>query len=107
MRSAIFGAVAVPGVVGGDVVLPGQRAGEYEANPALLEHVGGAIAATRLQTAVRRLGEPERVDVVVSRLGGVTDVELEVIDAVDRHHVGGLRRGSRRGFCGHACNDPL
>ena len=64
-------AVAVALVVLGDLVLAGERAGQHEPDPALLEHVRDAIAAAGLEPAVRGLGEPERVRVVVGRLGAL------------------------------------
>ena len=82
-------AVTVALVVLGDLVIAGQGAGQHEPDPALLEHTRDAVPAAGLQAAVGGLGEAEGVAVVVRGLSGVADIQLEVIDAVHRHHVGG------------------
>ena len=79
--------VAVALVVLGDLVVAGQRAGQDEADPALLEHVRDAVATAGLEAAVGGLGEAEGARVVVGGLGGVADEQLEVVDAMDRHRV--------------------
>ena len=95
-------------VVLGDLVVAGQRAGQHEPDPALLEHVRDAVADAGLEPLVGGLNEAVGVGVVVGRLGGVADVELEVVDAVNWHHVGvgGLLGGESFGGRSHACNDP-
>ena len=68
-----------------------------------LQHVGGAVAKPGLEPRVGDRPEPEGVRVEVGRLGGVPHVELDVVDAVQRHEVGvcGGRRRLRRGDLGH------
>ena len=86
-------AVAVAGLVAADLVAGRQRAGEHEADAALLEHVRRAVAHAGLQARVGDLPEAERVHVEVRGLDGVAHVELDVVDAVERHEVlgaGGL-----------------
>ena len=94
-------AVAVSLVVLGDLVVTGQRPGEDETDPALLEHVRDAVAAARLEPAVSGLGEAERVRVVVGGLGGVPDEQLQVVDAVDWHRVDDRCRRTRELLCLH------
>ena len=80
-----------------------ERAGQHEPDAPLLEHVRRAVAHPGLQPRVGDLAEAERVDVVVRRLEGVAHVELDVVDAVQRHEVlgaGGL--GGRDGLGAHA-----
>ena len=60
---------------------------EHEANLALLQHVGRAVANARLGTRVRDPLEPERVLVPVGRLLGVADPQLEVIPPFERHEI--------------------
>ena len=70
-----------------DLVVGRQRAGEHDPDPALLEHVRGAVADAGHEAGVGDLLEAERVDVEVRGLKGVADVELDVVDAVQRHEV--------------------
>ena len=83
----------------GDLAGPEQRRGEHEADPALLEHVRGAVADPGLEPGVGGLAEAERVGEPVGGLDRVADVELDVVDAEQRHLVvAGLdgRRARRR-----------
>ena len=70
-----------------DLVVAGERPGHHQAHAALLEHVRDAVARAGLQPAVGRLGEAEGVSEEVGRLGGVAHVELEMVDAVNRHPI--------------------
>ena len=83
-------AVAVGGLVGADLVARRQRAREHEPDAALLEHVRGAVAHAGLEARVGDLLEAERVDVEERRLDRVAHVELDVVDAVQRHEVDGV-----------------
>src|SRR6185436_7152925 len=56
-------------------------------DPALLEDVRDAVARAGLEPGVGDLAEAERVDVVEGRLERIADVELDVVDAVERHEV--------------------
>jgi hypothetical protein len=80
-------AVAVAGVVAPDLVVGRERAGQHDPDPALLEHVARAVAHAGLESGVGDLAEAERVDVEVGRLQGVADVQLDMVDAVQRHEV--------------------
>jgi len=64
-----------------------HRAREHEPDPALLEDVRGAVARAGLEAGVGDLAEAEGVHVVVGGLERVADVELDVVDAVERHEV--------------------
>src|SRR5207248_3736387 len=68
--------------------VPAQAARYDEADLALLEEVGGAVADARLGPCVGRRPEPERTLVEVRRLLRVADPELDVIPALERHEVG-------------------
>jgi hypothetical protein len=94
-------AVPVKRVVAGDLVATHQGPRQHQADPALLQHVRDAIATTGLEPRVGGLGEAVRAGEEIRRLRRVADVELDVIDAVDRHAVvgGSVRNGSRR--CRH------
>ncbi len=94
--------IAVALVVLGDPILAGQGPGEHKADAPLLEDVGDVVAGAGLQPSVGGLSEAKRVRVVVGRLGGVPHEQLEMVDAVDRHHVVGLGCGAGLGFGGHA-----
>jgi hypothetical protein len=80
-------AVAVLALVDGDRRVRVQRAGEHEADAALLEDVRDAVARAGLEAGVGDLAEAEGVDVVVGRLERVADVQLDVVDPVQRHEV--------------------
>ena len=82
-------AVAVLREVPRDLVLLAQRARDDEADVALLEDVGGAVAHSRLRARVRGAREAHRVLVEVGGLLCVPDPELDVIPAVERHEVFG------------------
>ena len=87
-------AVAVGGVVLGDLVAGRQRAGEDEADAALLQDVRRAVAQPGLEAGVGDLPEAERAGVEVRGLPGVADPQLDVVDAVERHEVlGGVGCG--------------
>jgi hypothetical protein len=97
-------AVAVQGVVGGDLVASLKGAGEHEPDATLLEHVRHAVAPTRLEAGVSGLREAEGVHEVEGRLGGVPHVHLDVIDAVDGHTIVVCRKRNRARnqlFCRH------
>ena len=82
-------AVAVARVVLRDLVLLAERARDDEADVALLEHVGGAVADSRLGAGVRRPREAHRLLVEVRSLLCVADPELDVVPAEQRHEVFG------------------
>ena len=82
-------AVAVLRVVLRDLVLLAQRARDDEADVSLLEHVGSAVAHSRLGARVRRPREAHRVLVEVRSLLCVADPELDVIPPEQRHEVFG------------------
>jgi hypothetical protein len=77
--------------MGGDVApdrMAGhERAGEHQADRPLLKHVGGAVPAPRLEPRVGDLAEAQRLAVEGSRLRGVADVKLHVIDSLQGHAV--------------------
>ncbi|MDF2754385.1 MAG: hypothetical protein K0S82_2768 [Gaiellaceae bacterium] len=103
-----LGAVPVPAGELGDLVLGAEAARQDEADVALLEHVGRTVADARLGARVRGAGEPERLLVVVGRLLGVADPELDVVPALQRHevrHVSDLSPSSRKahGIATRAC----
>ena len=93
--------VAVPRVVGGDLVVALERAGQDDPDATLLEYVGDAVAATGLEPRVGGLREAVRAREEMRCLGGVSDVELDVVDAVNRHGVAGGRMRDRGGCGGH------
>jgi hypothetical protein len=80
-------AVAVLGLLARHLAVRAQRAREHEADRALLEHTGHAVARARLEPRIGDLAEGEGALEVVARLGGVTDPELDVVDPVERHEV--------------------
>ena len=82
-----------------------ERPGQHDPDPALLEHVRGAIAHAGLQPRVADLLEAERPDPERGGLQRIPDVELDVVDAVERHEVFGLGRGDDR-LRAHALHDP-
>jgi hypothetical protein len=94
-------ALAVAGDVPADLVIRDQRAGEHDPDPPLLEHVRGTIAHAGLQPGVGDLLETEGPRPVGGRLQRVADVELDVVDAVERHEVFGLG-GSDGRLRGHS-----
>ena len=83
-------AVAVRGVMVRDVGLRVQRAGDHEAHAALFEHVRHAVAPAGLQPGVGDLAEPEGMREEVRGLRGVAHVQLDVVDSVQRHEIGGV-----------------
>ncbi len=85
-------AVAVPRLVARDLVVLVQRRREDEADVALLEHVGRAVADAGLRPRVRRARESHRVLVEVRGLLGVPDPELEVVPAEHGHEIVGHSR---------------
>ena len=93
--------VAMGGDVAGDLARAEQWGGEDEADPALLEHVGGAVANAGLESRVGGPAKAERVREPVGGLGRVADVELDVVDAQQGHLVGRGNRGSRDGLRAH------
>jgi hypothetical protein len=97
--------VAVLVLMGGDRGIGVQRAGQHEADAPLLQDVGDLVARAGLQAAVGDAPEAERVRVVVRGLQRVAHVELNVVNAVERHVVVIWDRrgdGRRRGLLGHA-----
>ena len=64
-----------------------------------LQDVGDAVAHAGLQAGVGDLLEAERVAVVEGGLRGVADVQLDVVDAVERHEVFGGGSGCGDGWC--------
>ena len=84
----VLDAVAVLEHMLRDLVVAVESGGEDEADVALLDHVGRAVADAGLGPRVRGQVEAERVLVEVGGLLGVADPELEVIPALDRHEVG-------------------
>jgi hypothetical protein len=94
-------AVPVARVVGRDLVAAHQRPGHHDADAPLLEHVRHPVAPARLQAGVGRLGEAIRAGEEMRRLRRVAHVELDVVDAVDRHAVLGGRGGDGSCCGGH------
>ena len=92
-------AVTVLGDMAGDLARPEQWGGEDEPDPALLDHVRGPVADAGLEAAVGDRAKAKRVGEPVGGLVRVPDVELDVIDAEQRHRVNGARgrRGDRLG----------
>ncbi len=84
-------AVAMLADVLGDLAVRRERRGEHEADPVLDHHVAGPVADLRLEPAERHGREAPQRAVVVRCLAGVADPELDVVDAIDRQEVGGLR----------------
>ena len=68
----------------GNGMIRRQRGGQDEADLALLQHVGGAVARARLRTAVGRQPHAQGGAVEVGRLLGVAHLELDVVGAVQR-----------------------
>ena len=96
-------------VVRADLVLLAQRARDDEADVALLEHVGGAVAHPVSGPAYADRREANRVLVEVRSLLGVADPELDVIPPEQRHEVNfghapiyAARPGSRRSLAASA-----
>jgi hypothetical protein len=86
-------AVAVLGDVPRHLAAAVQRRGEDEANGALLDDPGGAVAHARLQPRVGSGREAERVLEEVRRGERVADIKLDVVDAEQRHLVVGGNGG--------------
>jgi len=82
-------AVAVGVDVAGDVGVGPECGGEDEADLALLEDVGGAIALAGLRAGVGHQGHAEGGAVEVGSLTGVADVELDVVGTLEGQEVGG------------------
>ena len=93
--------VAVTGMMGGDLGAGAETAGQDEPDPALLENVRYTVSEPGLEAGVRNPAESEGVLVEVSGLGGVADVELDVVDAVERHVIVGCGGDGRSGSEGH------
>jgi hypothetical protein len=64
-----------------------EGGGEDDPDPALLEHMRGAVADAGLQPGVGAAPEAERACEPVGGGDPVADVELDVIDAEQRHLV--------------------
>ncbi len=79
--------IAVPAGEPDDLAVAAQPAREHEPDLALLEHVRGSVADTRLGPGVRHAVEAERVLVPEGRLLGVAHPELEVVPPLERHEV--------------------
>ena len=101
--------VAVGADVAGDLARPQQRRGEHEAHLPLLDHVQRLDRGPRLQPGVGRAPEAERVREPVRGLRRVAHVELDVVDAVQRHLVGGSRLRFQGGLDRHLAPllDPI
>jgi hypothetical protein len=78
----------VLGDVAGDVGVGTQGGGEDEANLALLQDVGGAVAAAGFGAGVGDQLHAEGGAVEVGGLAGVADVELDVVGAVEGEESG-------------------
>ena len=100
----------------GDLGVGAERGGEDEADFALLEDVGGAVAKAGLGAGVGDELHAEGGAVEVGGLAGVADVELDVVGAVEGEEVGDgfrglLGEGGHGGFSfgavGAACVRPL
>ena len=70
-----------------DLAVRAQTAREDEADIALLEDVGGAVAHARLGPCIRGAGEAVRRLVEERGLLRVPDPDLEVVPTVDRHEI--------------------
>ena len=88
LQRDVAGAVAVTARELRHLAIGAQAARQDEADVALLDDVGGAVADARLRPRIGRTREPERVLVEVRRLLRVPDPELDVIPSQERHEVG-------------------
>ena len=70
-----------------------QRRGEHEADFALLQDVGDAVAAAGFRAGVGDQRHAERGAVEVGRLARVADEELDVVSALEGEEVYGLGCG--------------
>src|SRR6266850_6176964 len=77
------------------------RGGEDETHLVLHQEVARPVPHTGFGAAIARQLEPERGAVVVARLLGVPDVELDVVGAVDRERVSGLGGLGGEDLSGH------
>jgi hypothetical protein len=84
-------AVAVPAMEAADGAVTPQRAGHDEPDPALLEDVRDPVAGAGLQSRIGHLRESQGVLEEERGVGGIAHVELEMVDAADRHRVGERR----------------
>ena len=92
-------AVAVPLDMLGDGVdgiVRLERRGQHEANLILLDDIRRAPALPGLRSAVRHQLHAERRAIVIRRLPGIADVELDVIGSVERKKI---RAGRWRFLC--------
>ncbi len=89
-------AVSVHGHMPGHRMVRMQRGGEDKTDLALDEHIRDAVALTCFGTAVRNQRHAERRSVIVGRLFGIADVELNVVRSVDGQKIHLLAGAHRR-----------
>ncbi len=70
-----------------DRVVGGERGGQDESDVPLLEHVRSQVSMPGFQAAIAGRGESERPRVIRRRLLGIADVELQMVDALDRAEI--------------------
>jgi hypothetical protein len=83
----IADAVAVARAVAGDLVILAERRRQDEADLALLQDIGGAVAEPGLGPCISRAREAEHALVEVRRLLRVPDPEFDVVPTEQRHEV--------------------
>ena len=83
----VLHAVAVPLDVRGNLALRAQRRGQHQPHFALLQHVGGAVALSRLRAGIGNQLMAEGEPVVVGRLPRIAYIKLDIIRAVQRQEV--------------------
>ncbi len=75
------------GDVAGDLGVGAERGGEHEADFALLQDVGGAVAEAGFGAGVGDELHAEGGAVEVGGLAGVADVELDVVGAFEGEEI--------------------
>ena len=83
----VLDAIAVRRLVGDDGGVGGEAGGHHESDAALLEYVRTSIPDAVFGPRVGDDVEAERRPVVVGRLSGVPDVELDSVVSQDGHEV--------------------
>jgi hypothetical protein len=86
-KGDVLDAVSVLELVSAHLRLGAHSRREDEADAVLLHHIAGPVANSGLRSGVGGGRETEHRAVVVRRLFGIADVELEVVIAQNRHRV--------------------
>src|SRR5712691_1727895 len=89
----VLDTVAMGPDVLGDLAVRGQRRREDERDVVASHHIARPVADSGLQTRERDRREAPQGAVVGRRLAGVADPELDMVDAIEREEVLGLRVG--------------